>query len=287
MPELPEVETIKLGLQKYVVGKTIVNVEIRLKKMLNGDPKSIIGAKVLDVRRLGKGLILDLNNGYSIAIHVKLTGQLIYRGPEIPKNTKLSKKVGLALPNKFTHVIFKLKSQNSKVEDAHLYYNDLRQFGWIKILKTDEIKTLPFFKEMGPEPFKDLSLDVFKQIVGKGNTAIKVLLMDQKKISGIGNIYANEALFDAKIHPERKAKDLSDKEIEILYNSILKVLKIGLETGGASELQYVNVLGEEGSYQNHFLVYAQDGKPCPRKNGTIKKIMLGGRGTYFCEQCQR
>ncbi len=306
MPELPEVETIRLGLEKYIVGKTIIGVEVRLKKMLSADPMDIIGAEVTQVRRFGKGLVIDLDNDYSIAIHIKLTGQLIYRGPEIPQNVHLSPKVGKDLPNKWTHVIFKLKNKNEKLkttnknlkfknaEDAHLYYNDLRQFGWIKIIKTSELKTLPFFKDLGPEPpiiknnfYKTLTLDLFKQILSKSSLAIKLLLMDQKRIGGIGNIYANDALYDSKIDPRKSAKRINPDKVEKLYNSILNVLKKGLESGGASELSFVNVLGEDGGYQKHFLVYAQDKKPCPRCKTIIKKIKLSGRGTYFCPKCQK
>ena len=299
MPELPEVETIRLGLQKYIVGKTIENVEVRLPKMLTGSPKDIIGAKVIDVRRFGKGLVIDLDNDYSIAIHIKLTGQLIYRGPEVSKVSNVSKgKIGGELPNKWTHVIFKLKAQKSKVKtttqnskvrndwDAYLYYNDLRQFGWIKIVQSSKLKDQSFFKDLGPEFFKDLDLEKFKTIVSKSNLAIKVLIMDQKKMSGVGNIYANDALFEAKIDPRRKAKNLSEDEIKKLYNAVLKVLKKGLESGGASELSFVNVLGQEGGYQNHFLVYGREGEKCKRCGSEIKKIKLSGRGTYFCPNCQ-
>ena len=127
MPELPEVETIRLGLQKYIVGKTIKDVEVRLKKIVSGDPKDIIGAKVVDVRRFGKGLVIDLDNGYSITSHIKLTGQFVYRDSKTAK-FKISPKVGKEIPNKFTHVIFKL-------DNGIVYYNDVRQFGWIKIIR--------------------------------------------------------------------------------------------------------------------------------------------------------
>lgn len=291
MPELPEVETIRLGLQRYIVGKTIEDVEVRLPKIFSGDTKNIIGAKVINIRRFGKGLVIDLDNDYSIAIHIKLTGQLIYRDSRASRVPRVSRgKIGGELPNKWTHVIFKLKTQNAKVksttQNSKLYYNDLRQFGWIKILRTSDVPKLPFFKELGPEPFKDLTLEKFKEIVSKSNLASKVLLMDQKKIAGIGNIYANDALFEARIDPKRKAKKLSSGEIKKLYDSILKVLKKGLESGGASELSFVNALGEEGSYQNHFLVYGREGKKCKRCGSEIKKIKLGGRGTYFCPKCQ-
>lgn len=323
MPELPEVETIRLGLQKYILGKIIENVEVRLRRIFSGDEKNVIGAEIKDVRRFGKGLVIDLDNGYSIAIHIKLTGQLIYEGSEVSKVSNVSRqKIGGELPNKWTHVVFKLKStsQNSK-----LYYNDLRQFGWIKILKTSEVQNLPLFKELGPEPpvLSDysssdpanrrgsrealsgnsyrqgtyskftfqartvLTLELFKQILYKSNVAIKPFLIDQKKISGIGNIYANDALFEARIDPRRKAKDLSESEIKKLYDAILKVLKDGLKYGGATEINFVNVLGQEGGYQNHFLVYGREGESCKVCKSSIKKIKLGGRGTYFCSKCQK
>lgn len=289
MPELPEVETIRLGLQRYIVGKTIEDVEVRLPKMFTGDPKDIIGAKIIDVRRFGKGLVIDLDNNYSIAIHIKLTGQLIYRGPEVSNVSNVSKgKIGGEPPNKWTHVVFKLRTKNlePRTRTAYLYYNDLRQFGWIKIVQSSKLKDQSFFKDLGPEFFKDLTFEKFKQTISKSNLAIKVLIMDQKKMSGVGNIYANDALFEAKIDPRRKAKNLSEEEIRKLYDAILKVLKKGLESGGASELSYVNVLGQEGGYQKHFLVYGREKEKCKRCGGEIKKIKLGGRGTYFCPKCQ-
>ncbi len=289
MPELPEVETIRLGLQKYLVGKTIVDVEVGLAKILTGPSASlrvnlqhIIGSKIVKIQRFGKGLVIDLDNGYSIAVHIKLTGQLIYQDSHTKFAAKLAlQKTGGQLPNKFTHVIFRLS------QEAKLFYNDIRQFGWLKIVKTDDIQKLPFFKDLGPEPFKDLTQQLFSSIVRKGNIPIKVLLLDQKRIGGIGNIYSNDGLFDAMIDPRRKAKDLSEEETKRLYHSLLKVLKKGLETGGASEINFVNALGEEGGYQKYFLAYGQDGKKCKRCGSTIKKIKLAGRGTYFCPKCQK
>lgn len=281
MPELPEVETIRLGLQRYIVGKTIEDVEVRLPKIISGNPKDVISSKVIDVRRFGKGLVIDLDNDYSLALHVKLTGQLIYRGGDVPKDLHQSIKVGGELPNKFTHVIFKLD------KGSILYYNDLRQFGWIRIVKTAEVQKLPFFKELGPEFLNNLTMKQFSNIVSSSNIAIKPLLMDQKKMSGVGNIYANDALFDSQIDPRKKANVLKDEEIKKLYSSILKVLKKGLESGGASELSFVNVLGQDGGYQNHFLVYGREGKSCKVCGSKIQKIKLGGRGTYFCKKCQK
>jgi len=287
MPELPEVETIKLGLQKYIVGHKILDVEIRVPKIFQGNKANIINAKVTGIKRVGKGLTIELNNEFCLAVHLKMTGQLVYSGKET-KNVVLSQKTGGELPSKYSHVIFSLDN------GATLYFNDLRRFGWIKVIKKNEVYNMPFFKEMGPEPFnntdlgqKKLTFEDFKTILPKSNLPIKVLLMDQKKIGGIGNIYANEALFEAKIDPRRKAKELKEDEIKKLYESIFKVIKLGLEFGGSSDENFVNVLGEEGKYQQHFLVYGKKGQKCPNCKGKIEKIMLGGRGTYFCPACQR
>jgi formamidopyrimidine-DNA glycosylase len=281
MPELPEVETIRKGLEKYLVGRTIEDVEIRLPKMMQGDTQRVKGAIVQAVRRYGKGLVIDLNNGYSIAIHVKMTGQLVYQGRGVPSGSMpLAGKVG-SLPGNATHVIFTL-DQNDK-----LYYNDIRQFGWLKIVPTESVAELGFFKSLGPEALSSLTPEKFRSILTSNKSPIKPLLMEQKKIAGIGNIYANDALFLAKIHPSRPANSLSIDETTRLFNAIETVLRKGLEVGGASEWQYVNVLGEAGGYQNFFQVYGRVGKPCPNCGTTIEKIVMGGRGTFFCPTCQQ
>jgi len=280
MPELPEVETIRLGLQKYLVGHKILGVDVKVDKIFQGDSKNIIGTKVVEIKRVGKGLIVELDNDYTMAIHLKLTGQVIYSGRDLGK-VLLSNKTGGNLPSKYTHVIFTLD------EKAHLYYNDLRKFGWIKVIKKSDVQNLPFFKEMGPEPLKDLTFSKFAKIIKGSNSPIKIVLMDQKKIGGIGNIYANEALFLAKIDPKTKTGNLSEKQLNKLYGSILEVLKRGIKYGGSSDINFVNALGEDGNYQNHFLVYARKGEKCINCTGKIEKIMLGGRGTYFCPECQK
>ncbi len=289
MPELPEVETIKLGLQKYLVGHKILDVDVRLPRIFSGDSKKVIGGKVIAARRFGKGLLIDLSNNYSIAVHVKMTGQLLYK-EETPLRQGFAgqakeeniKKVDIkSLPDAYTHVVFSLD------KGAFLYFRDMRQFGWIKILPTKDVDELPFFKSLGPEPLKDLTLEKFKAIILKNKTNIKVLLMDQKKISGIGNIYANDALFVAGIDPRRYSASLIEKEKEKLFKAIEQVLKKGLESGGASEWSYVDVLGGAGNYQNFFQVYGKKGKPCKNCGTRIEKITLGGRGTFFCPRCQK
>lgn len=269
MPELPEVETIRKGMERYLVGHKILEVEVFDKKLFQGATKDIVGAKITSVQRFGKGLVINLSRGYSIAIHIKLTGQFIFR-PDKSKN----------LETKFTRIKFSLD------RGAVLYFNDIRRFAWMKIIKSISLKSLPFFKDLGPEPFKDLKFDYFKNMIKRGKGAVKATLMDQKKIAGVGNIYANDALNLARIDPRRSGASLRDSEIKNLFDAIHEVLKRGLKYGGATEINYVNVLGQPGQYQNHFLVYSREGEKCKYCGGIIKKIRIAGRGTYFCPHCQ-
>ncbi len=280
MPELPEVETIREGLEEYLVGKKITEVNVLNSKIFEGQQVHLKGGKVVGVRRFGKGLVIDLDNDYSIATHIKLTGQFIYRGPETKDITPSKDFVGV-LPSNFTRVIIKLNPP------ATLYFNDLRLFAWMKVLKTSEVKNLPFFKGLGPEPFKDLTLEYFQKVIQKAGGAVKAVMMDQKKIGGVGNIYANDSLNLAKIDPRRKGSSLSDSDVKKLYESLLEVLKRGKKYRGASELRFVDAAGQKGKYQEHFLAYARQGQKCYNCGGVIQKIFLAGRGTYFCEKCQR
>lgn len=293
MPELPEVETIKLGLQGKIIGLRITDVEVRAQKIFQGSIKEVISAKIKKISRRAKILILDLDNGKSLIIHLKLTGQLVYHkdgsratfGHPIPF-------AGTTLPAKTTHVIFTF-SDGSK-----LFYNDVRKFGWIKVVRTLDVPKLKIITGFGPEPpvvprsgtlggKPPLTLEKFREILVGKKTTVKALLMDQKKIAGVGNIYANEALFLAGIHPQRRANSLSGKEIEKLYKSLLFVLKEGIKYGGSSENAYVTALGDFGKMQEHFRVYGKNGRKCLRCKGVIKRIALGGRGTFFCEHCQK
>ncbi|MFH1863924.1 MAG: bifunctional DNA-formamidopyrimidine glycosylase/DNA-(apurinic or apyrimidinic site) lyase [bacterium] len=275
MPELPEVETIRIQLEKFLTGREIIGVEVRSRKILADGEKNLPGGKIIGVRRFGKVVVIDFDNGYSALIHLKLTGQLVFQGPN--------------LPGKHTHVIFDLDGGKK------LYFNDLRKFGWIKIAKSEEVIADSFIGKLGPEPFvgqassgqAPLTLEKFKEILAKSGRPIKILLMDQTKISGLGNIYANEALWLAGIDPRRAPKNLKTEEIKKLYDSIHSVLKKGIKYGGASDQAYIQPSGEEGKYQEHFLVYGREGEVCTGcKKTKIEKIKLGGRGTYWCPFCQ-
>ncbi|MBI1864052.1 DNA-formamidopyrimidine glycosylase, partial [Candidatus Woesebacteria bacterium] len=281
MPELPEVETVKLQLQKYVVRHKIISIDVKNRKVFQGDEKLITGATFTEIRRFGKVLVFDLSNGYSIISHIKLTGQYIYRGPNLKNTPTLSKKVVGGVPGTHTHVIFNLD------HGGILYYNDVRRFGWIKIVKTKDVVDFDFIKKLGPEPFGKLTLEEFKNIISKTKRVIKVVLMDQSKIGGIGNIYANDALWESKILPSRTSNSLNEDEQKDLYKAILKVLETGMKYGGASELSFVTPEGSEGSYQMHTLVYGKQKTKCKRCGTIIVKTTLGGRGTYFCPKCQK
>lgn len=280
MPELPEVETIRLQLEKFLVGHTVTGIDVITPKIFSDDKSLVLNAKIIALRRFGKALIIDLNNNYSLMVHLKMTGQLIYRGPNL-KPPKLSKNV-TGLPGKHTHVIFHLDQK------ATLYFNDVRKFGYVKILKTEDINNQSFIKALGPEPLKNLTLKYFTDKLVSSSQPIKLFLLDQKKVSGIGNIYANDALWLSHLHPARPANSLTKTEIKKLLQSINQVINLGLKYSGASDNSYVTATGGEGSYQEHFLVYNQKGILCPNcKKNKIEKTRIAGRGTYFCPHCQK
>jgi len=314
MPELPEIETIKRGLQKSIVGKKIANVKVLRKKNFKGDKNKIIGKYVVGVHRRAKYLIIGLSkrpakcgaitnsspitNHHSLITkssvflicHMKMTGQLIFRTKNIEpgtleknKNTKNKKSPYdvKKLPNKYTRVIIEFE------DDSHLYFNNLRAFGYIKVAQISNIKAL--ISNLGPEPFSDeFTTDYLKEQFSKTSRAVKLVLMDQKVISGIGNIYANEILFCAKIDPRRKAKDTKISDIKILEKCTIKILKQAIKHQGstAKDDAFRNIKGKRGKMQDHLKVYGREGKKCPNCKGKVKKIKLGGRGTYFCPNCQ-
>lgn len=281
MPELPEVESIRLQLEKFLIGHKILSIEIKNKRIFPDNDKDIIGAKFIKARRFGKVTVLDFDNGKSLMIHVKMTGQIIYRGPNL-LNPLASPKISGGLPGPHTHVIFTLD------KGGKVYYNDFRRFGWLRIVDTKDVEGTGLVGKMGPEPFRDLTLDHFKNVLSKTKRAIKVVIMDQSKIAGVGNIYANDALYLAKINPSRPAVSLSNGEAKNLFDAIHSVLKDGMKYGGSSENSFVTPDGGEGMYQRHTLVYGKQGNLCPVcKKEKIIKTMIGGRGTYLCPNCQK
>jgi formamidopyrimidine-DNA glycosylase len=280
MPELPEVETIRRGIVDKIKGKKITSVDIKVPKLFVGDKKDIIGAEIVDAKRVAKILEIVLSNGYSIVIHLKLTGQLVYRD-EASEKTFVgghSQKIYMdEPPHAYTHIIYEFS------DGSHLFYNDFRRFGWNKVLKTDLVAGT--IGDFGPEPMTaEFTADYLKKIFSKTAKPIKVVIMDQAKISGIGNIYANDALYDAGIMPNRPAKTLTDEEIAKFKNAIENVLELSLKYGGSSENTYVNIEGKKGHYMEVARVYQKEKDP---KGHPVTRIALGGRGTFYCEECQK
>lgn len=284
MPELPEVETIRRGIVEKLKGKVIQDVEVKVPKLFIGNKKDIIGAKIVGANRVAKILEIKLDNDYSILVHLKMTGQLVYKpvaNPQLPatscKGGHPSRVYLQEPPHAFTHIIYTFS------DGSHLYFNDFRKFGWNKIVESYKVESLK--GEFGPEPLKpEFTEEYLKEIFAKSGKAIKLVLMDQAKISGIGNIYANDALYDAGILPNRPAKSLSDEEISKLKKAIEHVLKLGLEYGGSSENTYVNIEGKKGHYMEVARVYQKKEDP---KGHPVKRIAIGGRGTFFCSICQK
>lgn len=266
MPELPEVETIKRELEKAVLGKKIAEVRVHNPKVIR-EPSperfknGLAGAAIKNILRKAKVLIFELSNGKSLAIHLKMTGQLVYPG------------TGRASRVSF---IF----SDGKVLD----FNDQRLFAELRLL--DDWRSLKFIQGLGPEPF-DITPEQFKEMLAKKKTKIKPLLMDQTFVSGIGNLYAAEVLFRAKVHPERPANSLSGKEKKLLFQEIKDTLKEAIQHKGSSVDQYVQLSGQPGNYVKYHKVYDRFGEPCLVCKQPIKRISLGGRGTYFCPKCQK
>jgi formamidopyrimidine-DNA glycosylase len=271
MPELPEVETIKRDLDRLIVGRKISEITTDSPKQVQPSlaevKKAIVGTKIKKIRRRAKVLQIFLSNGQILVVHLKLTGRLLVRKEGTPKDD-------------WQHVTISLSGKKE------LRFADLRKFGWIRLLKNQELRIMNH--EFGIEPLTPaFKFEKFFQVIRSSSRPVKIILMDQKRIAGIGNIYANDALFLAKIDPRRPANKVTEKEASKLFKAIEKVLRAGIKYRGASDQYYLDALGRKGAYQDHFLTYGRQGKKCFDCQGKIKKIKLGGRGTFFCPACQR
>ncbi len=282
MPELPEIETVRLQLQKVLPGQKIKELEVKNEKTVHGSAELVKNKIVKQVKRIAKVLIVDLEDDISIAFHFKMTGQLIYlEGNKRIVGGHPTPDFVNNLPSSHTRAIFHFSKST-------LFFNDQRKFGWIKIGSKEEITNLSILKKMGPEPF-DISEAQFIERVIKSKRPIKLVIMDQEVISGVGNIYANDALWEARTDPRRPANTLTAKQYHDLYEGILKVLNEGIKFGGATaaDAKYMDLHGLGGHYQDHFRTYDRTGLPCLRDQTPLIKIVLGGRGTYFCHRCQK
>jgi len=272
MPEFPEVETIRRQLLAKIKNKKIKSVEVKLARMINvpvaSFEKIVAGATIKDIHRRAKILIIDLSNGFSILVHLKMTGQLIYDGKE-----------GTGKP----HIIYTFS------DGSQLKHYDFRLFGYAKLVETREVEKILTKEKFGPEILdRSFTLEVFKNLLAqKPKAKIKPLLMDQTFIAGVGNIYSQEVCFCAKILPTRIVATLTEEEIKNLCRCLKKILTAALEHKGSSVDSYVDVGGEKGTYVPRLKVYGREGEPCVGCRGKVKTIKLAGRGTSFCEACQK
>jgi formamidopyrimidine-DNA glycosylase len=287
MPELPEVETVRIGLNRLLPGKQVADVWFDWPKGFPNDSKDVqsflVSASILSVRRRAKVLIIDLSSGFSLVVHLKMTGQLVYRskteqfGAGHPNDSLVG-----VLPDRSTHVICTF-SDGSK-----LFFNDQRKFGWMKLLPTLSVPEIDFFKRVGPEPLeKEFTWEVMRaQLLRRPNSRIKAVLLDQAIIAGIGNIYADESLWGAKLHPETLVKNISPAQFKALYTALVTVLRLSIEKGGSTDKNYVDAEGKRGSYLTFANVFRREGLPCPRCGTTLIKTRVVGRGTHLCPHCQ-
>lgn len=288
MPELPEVETVRRGLAELLPGKIIAAATQRdsLKSFPNAPSdvsEFMINAQVLNVHRRAKVLLIDLSTEYTLVIHLKMTGQLVYRG---------STNFGAGHPN--DSLIGELPDRSTRVviafaDGSHLYFNDQRKFGWVKLLPTLEVPNIDFMKKVGPEPLEaDFTETQFKdRFTRRAKTNIKAALLDQTVIAGVGNIYADESLWGARIDPRRLVKDVTKQEFNQLYTELRAVMNLAIEKGGSTDKNYVNAEGKRGSYMDFARVFRREGQKCPNCGSEIIKIRHAGRGTHICTNCQK
>jgi len=287
MPELPEVQTTSSQLNKVLPGLSVTSVWTDWEKMLRGESfaafkKEIIGRKVLRAHRRAKNVLIELDGGKTLLVHMKMTGHLLYGKFKLKKGRWAPDEEGpLNDPyNRFIHFVFSLS--NGK----HLAFSDVRKFGKIALLDTALLDTSPHLALLGPEPLqRNFTLAKFKErLRARPSGRIKQVLMDQTVIAGIGNIYSDEMLFLASIHPEERVSILRDSDFKTLYNAMRRVLLNGIDFGGDSTSDYRNIYGESGAFHERHRAYRRTGKPCVIRacKGTILRKKVGGRSAHYC-----
>ena len=289
MPELPEVETTAKGLRKHIIGLTIKNVwtDLATKDKRQKDSianprfftifeKAVLNKKVLSIERRGKNILINVSGNKTILVHMKMTGYLFYgKDPKI----------------KFAHVVFSLSNKK------YLVFSDARKFGKITLLDTKIAHDSKHLNNIGPEPLdKSFNLEKLKERLNKKpNGKIKTVLIDQNIIAGIGNIYSDEILWRAGVHPERKVSKIKEKEIKLIFRAIKGILAKGIDFGGDSISDYRNIYGLPGKFQMHHEAYGRTGEKCRKKNprqgrascqGIIKRKVINGRSAHFCSMHQ-
>ena len=289
MPELPEVETIRRGLETLIVGKTVSATENYGSEKSFPNPAAdvrrfLIGAHITGVRRRAKVLLIDLSSEYTLVCHLKMTGQIIVIsdharwGAGHPSDSFVRQ-----LPDNTT------RQRIDFTDGTHLYFNDLRKFGWMKLYPTAVVPDIAFMQKVGPEPLDDSFTGevLYARLQRRKNTSIKAAILDQTVLAGVGNIYADESLWAAQIHPATLVKNIPRSKVDTLCTEIRAVMNLSIEKGGSTDKNYVNAEGKKGSYLNFAHVFRREGEPCPRCGTTIIKTRVAGRGTHTCPRCQK
>lgn len=296
MPELPEVETIVNDLKTKISGHKILGVDSDWEKIIKEPEyskfkKNIQGLIIQNIQRKGKNIVIYLTGNKALIIHLKMTGHPLVSSCWEFTNGKLKKKktdeckkpdlIDSDPQNKFIHLGFTLDKGKS------ILLSDLRKFASVKLVEQNKLKDL--FSTLGPDALNpELDYKKFKDLILKEKREIKKVLMDQTVISGIGNIYSDEILLEAKIHPNKKSSSLNKKEIKKIHENIKKILKEAIEKRGTSISDYRDTEGKKGFYADYRRVYGKEGMSCPKKcKGIIERIKIGGRSSYFCPQCQK
>ena len=312
MPELPEVETVRRGLANLLPGRTVLRTTtIDSPKSFPNAPNDVeqflCDATIVGVRRRAKVLIIDLSSEYSLVVHLKMTGQLVFRGEDKVKNLEygirnLEVKISdpSEPPTSFAgghpndRLVGKLPDRSTRVQidftdGSHLFFNDQRKFGWIKLVPTTMVEQMPFFQKVGPEPLdpKTKSEEFIQRVRRRSGSMIKPVILDQAVIAGVGNIYADECLWAAHIHPEARSGKLSDEQLNTLFIELVKILQLSIDQGGSTDRNYVDAEGRKGNYLKFANVFRREGQACHRHpDQEILKIRVAGRGTHICPVCQ-
>lgn len=321
MPELPEVETVRRGLVELIVGKTVKatshDTDKSFPNTVDDVSSSLLGAQVTAVRRRAKVLLIDLSTNYSLVVHLKMTGQMVFvsqAGPaatsppenipvklesfsgaaprDVTRESQANERFGAGHPN--DSLIGELPDRSTRVtidfiDGSQLFFNDQRKFGWMKLMPTLEIPNIDFMKRVGPEPLEaNFTTEEFRaRFLRRARTNIKAALLDQSVVAGVGNIYADESLWGAQIHPTRLVSSITPDEFHSLYSELRAVMNLAIEKGGSTDKNYVNAEGKRGSYMDFARVFRRKGQACPRCGQIILKIRVAGRGTHYCPHCQQ
>ncbi|MDR1825356.1 MAG: bifunctional DNA-formamidopyrimidine glycosylase/DNA-(apurinic or apyrimidinic site) lyase [Bifidobacteriaceae bacterium] len=290
MPELPEVETVRRGLARLLVGRRVAGVEVREGKSFVVAPgasveRDLEGAAVTAVRRRGKVLLIELDTGYTLVGHLKMTGQMVVRtaderwGAGHPNDSLIGE-----LPDRSTRVILEFD------DGTAVYFNDQRKFGWLQLMPASAVAEIPLLAAMGPEPL-DPAVDAWpefrRRIARHGRTSVKAALLNQEVVAGIGNIYADEALWAVKLHPATPVDAIGARKLHQLLDAARHVISLSLSLGGSTDRNYVDAEGRRGSYLQFANVFRRDGQPCPRCGTVLTKLRVAGRGTHICPRCQK